>query len=158
MNAEPQKEHQWLNKLVGDWAYEGECDMGPDQPPMTTTGVETVRSLGGLWTIGEGENQMPEGGVGKSVMTLGYDPRSGHYVGTFIASMMTHLWVYHGGTLEGNALRLDAEGPSFNGDGTAKYRDIIEFLDDDTRTLTSQAQTEDGQWRPFMTARYRRKT
>ena len=49
-NSEPQKEHQWLHKLVGKWTFEGECSMGPDQPPMKNTGKETVRSLGGLWT------------------------------------------------------------------------------------------------------------
>ena len=52
---EPQKEHQWLQQLVGKWTSETECSMGPDQPAMKTNGKETVRSLGGLWTIGEGE-------------------------------------------------------------------------------------------------------
>ena len=54
----PQKEHQWLHKLVGEWTCESECSMGQDQPPMKNTGQETVRSLGGLWTVGEGENKM----------------------------------------------------------------------------------------------------
>jgi hypothetical protein len=62
-------------------------------------------------------------------MTLGYDPQTQRFVGSFVASMMTHLWPYNG-TLnaEGTVLTLDAEGPSFAGDGaTAKYQDIIEF-------------------------------
>jgi hypothetical protein len=157
MHEEPRAEHRWLEKLVGEWTYEGECIMGPDQPTMTTTGVETVRSLGGLWTIGEGENAMPDGRVGKSVMTLGFDARSGRYVGTFIVSIMTHLWTYDG-AIEGDALVLDAEGPSFNGEGAGKYRDTIEFTDDDHRTLKSHALRPDGQWQLFMTARYTRKT
>jgi hypothetical protein len=33
MQAEPQKEHQWLQKLVGEWTYETEAIMEPDQPP-----------------------------------------------------------------------------------------------------------------------------
>ena len=33
MDAEPQKEHQWLDKFVGEWISEAECMMGPDQPP-----------------------------------------------------------------------------------------------------------------------------
>ncbi len=33
MNIEPQKEHQWLQKLVGDWTYEAEATMEPGQPP-----------------------------------------------------------------------------------------------------------------------------
>ena len=159
MNTEPQKEHRWLDRLVGEWTFEGECSMGPDQPAMKNTGVEVVRSIGGLWTIGEGENEMPEGGMGKSVMimSLGYDPKAGRFVGTFIASMMTHLWVYSG-SLDGNVLVLDAEGPSFTGEGMGKYRDSIEFIDDDHRTLTSHVLGENGEWQLFMTAHYRRKS
>jgi uncharacterized protein DUF1579 len=159
MNAGPQQEHRWLDKLVGDWAYEGECSMGPDQSPSKNQGVEVVRSLGGLWTIGEGEGEMPEGGTAKTVMTLGYDPKDKRFVGTFIASMMTHLWTYSGSLDEsGKVLALDAEGPSFTGEGTAKYRDSIEFIDDNHRVLTSHALGEDGEWHLFMTAHYRRKT
>jgi hypothetical protein len=30
MNAKPTKEHLWLQRLVGDWTFDGECLMGPD--------------------------------------------------------------------------------------------------------------------------------
>ena len=155
---EPQKEHRWLQRLVGEWTMQAEMSMGPDQPPMTSSGRETVRSLGGLWTIGEGTGETPGGGTHESIMTLGYDPQTKRFVGTFIASVMTHLWPYNG-TLDaaGKVLTLDSEGPSFAGDGTlAKYQDIIEFLSDDHRTLSSQFLGPDGQWVPFMKAHYRR--
>lgn len=42
MPVQPQKEHQWLQKLVGEWTYESEALMGPDQPPVKSTGTETV--------------------------------------------------------------------------------------------------------------------
>lgn len=156
---QPTKQHQWLHRLVGDWSFEGECNMGPDQPAIKNTGSETVRSLGGLWTIGEGVGAMPGGGECTSIMTLGYDPRTERFVGTFIASVMTHLWPYNG-TLDaaGNKLTLDSEGPSFADDGTmAKYQDIIEFVNDDHRILSSQFMGPDGKWVPFMKAHYRRK-
>jgi Protein of unknown function (DUF1579) len=158
MNENPHQEHRWLDKLVGEWTSEMECTMGPGQPLITLRGTESVRSLGGLWTIGEGEGNMPEGGSSKSVMTLGYDPKAGRFVGTFIASVMTHLWTYTGSLDEsGKVLTLDAEGPSFTSGETAKYQDRIEFVDDDHRILTSQALGDDGEWRRFMTAHYRRK-
>jgi hypothetical protein len=158
MNEKPEQEHRWLDKLVGEWTSEMECSMGPDQPPTTSRGTESVRSLGGLWTIGEGMGEMPEGGTMKSVMTLGFDPKAGRFVGTFIASVMTHLWIYSGSLDEaGKVLALDAEGPSFTGEGTAKYQDRIEFVDDDHRILTSQALGDDGEWHRFMTVHYRRK-
>lgn len=154
---QPQSEHQWLQRLVGEWTYEHECIMGPDQPPMKATGIDTVRSLGGLWMLCEGKGEMPGGGTATSIMTLGYDPAKKRFVGTFIASIMTHLWIYEG-TLEGNVLTLDCEGPSFAGDGTmARYQDIIEFKSDDHRTLSSQVLGADGKWNRFMTAHYRRR-
>jgi hypothetical protein len=155
---EPQSEHVWLQRLVGEWSVEGECSMGPDQPPVKTTGKESVRSLGGLWTIGEGEGEMPGGGLCTSIMTLGFDPRTKRFVGTFIASVMTHLWPYSG-TLDASktVLTLDSEGPGFDDDGTlVQYQDIIEFVSDDHRTLSSQFRDADGNWVPFMKAHYRR--
>jgi len=55
----PGPEHQWLQQLVGEWTFETECSMGPDQPPIKNAGRETVRSLGGFWTIGNGNSEDP---------------------------------------------------------------------------------------------------
>ena len=156
---EPQAEHKWLQKLVGEWTFEGECMMGPDQPAIKHSGSESVRSVGGLWTLGEGRGQTPNGCEMTSYMTLGYDPSQKRFVGTFIASAMTHLWVYNG-TLDGTGkvLTLDTEGPDFSGrSAMVKYQDIIEFVNDDHRTLKSQLIGPDGKWHSFMTAHYRRK-
>jgi hypothetical protein len=158
MHAEPQKEHQWLKWLVGEWTYEHECAPGPDLTPVKLTGTDTVRSLGGLWVLCEGKGEMPGGGVAQTLMTIGYDPAKKHYVGSFVASMMTFLWIYEGGFLEGDVLTLNAEGPSFTTEGKmVKYQDIIEIKSHDHRTLSSQYLGEDGKWVKFMTANYRRK-
>ncbi len=158
MKVEPQNEHHWLHKLVGSWESEMECNMGPDQPAMKTRGTEVVRSLGGLWTVGEGECHMPEGGTGQTMMSLGYDPATKRFVGSFIASMMFHLWQYNGSLdADGKILTLDTEGPSMTGDGLSKYQDMIEFVTADHRTLRSQILGADGMWVPFMKADYRRK-
>ncbi len=156
---EPQAEHLWLHQLVGEWSIESECIMGPDQPPMKTRGREIVRTLGKFWTIGDGVLDTPDGGSCDSIMTLGYDPQTKRFVGSFIASVMTHLWPYHGSLdASGKILTLDSEGPSFAGDGTmAKYQDIIEFVSPDHRTLTARVQSADGTWQQFMTSHYRRK-
>jgi len=157
--GEPQKEHEWLHQLIGEWTAEMTCAMGSDQPPTTSSGTESVRSLGGLWTLGEGQGQAPEGQPVTSLMTLGFDPATGRFVGSFIASIMSMIWSYDGAlSADGKSLVLDTEGPSMTGDGsTAKYQDIITFLSPDHRTLTSRALGGDGQWTEFMTAHYRRK-
>ncbi|HZW08375.1 MAG TPA: DUF1579 domain-containing protein [Phycisphaerales bacterium] len=159
MKAEPQEQHRWLQRLVGEWAYEHEACMAPGEPAQKFTGVETVRSIGGLWTVGESRGEMPGGGAAVMIMTLGFDPARGRFVGTFLGSMMTHLWLYEG-TLDGagRTLTLETEGPNFGpGGGTAPYKDVIEFKSDDHRTLTSIMRQPDGSWQTFMTAHYRRK-
>lgn len=158
MNAEPLKEHAWLEQLVGNWASECEATAIPGQPPIVLKGIERVRSVGGLWTIGEGETDLPEGGRARTVMTLGYDPAKRAYVGSFIGSMMTFLWTYTGQLdASGRVLTLDAEGPGMADDGKmARYRDAIEFASKDHRILTSRFFGDDGQWHLFMTAHYRR--
>ena len=159
MNAEPQKEHQWRQKLVGEWTSEAEAEMELGKPAEKCKGTEVVRSLGGLWILAEGKGEMPGGGLATMLMTLGYDPQRKRFVGTWIGSMMTHMWVYDGGLdAAGRVLTLEAEGPNMAGpEGQmAKYRDVIELKSDGHRVLTSHMLGEDGTSRQFMTAHYRR--
>jgi hypothetical protein len=119
-----------------------------------------VRSLGGLWFVAEGRGPAPGGEEHTTLAALGYDPRKGTYVGTWIGSMMTHMWVYERGDVDATqqVLTLEAEGPSMSGDGkTARYRDVIEFHGEDERTLTGNVLGDDGKWQPMMTMTYRRK-
>lgn len=156
MRVEPQKEHRWLEQFVGEWEYEHEANMGPDQPPMKSQGTQSGRSIGGVWIQSEGTFQMPDGGLATMIFTLGYDPAKKRFVGTFIGSMMTKLWIYDG-QLEGNVLTLDTEGPSFTDPNkSTKYQDILEVISADHYTLSSQFQDDNGQWVRFMTAHYRR--
>ena len=157
--AEPQKEHEWLQRLIGEWTFESEAVMGPDQPPMKSQGTESVRSLGGLWTLAEGQGEMLDGSAFTWVMTLGYDPEKKRFVGTWVGSIMAKLWIYDGELdADGRKLSLYSEGPSMSGDGTmATYRDAIEADGGAHRTMTSEYQGEDGNWHKFMTAHYRRK-
>jgi len=159
MMAEPQKEHEWLQKLVGEWIYESEATMEPGKPPNRFSGTENVRSLGGLWILAEGQGEMPGGGTATTMMTLGYDPQKKRFVGTWVGSMMTYLWVYDG-ELDAaeRVLTLNAEGPSMATEGKIeKYKDVIEFKNDNHRVLTSRMLGDDGKWHGFMTANYRRK-
>jgi uncharacterized protein YndB with AHSA1/START domain len=150
-------EHGWLHRLLGEWEYESECSMGPDGPPMKARGRESVRSLGGYWVIGEGEGEMPGGGHARWIVTMGFDAKAGRFRGSWVGSMMGHMFVYDGALSEdGRTLTLENEGPSFTGEGTARYRDIVEMVDDDTRILASEVQGEDGGWTRFMTGRFTR--
>jgi Protein of unknown function (DUF1579) len=157
MHIKPQAEHQWLNQFLGEWSSETEYRMGADQSLSKSKGSEVVRSLGGIWIVAEGAGEMPDGEMGKTVVTLGYDPKSDRYVGTFVGGMMTHLWIYNGSLdAAGKVLTLDTEGPNFAENAMTKYQDIIEFVSPDHRMMTSKILEENGNWLEFMTAHYLR--
>jgi hypothetical protein len=70
--------------------------------------------------------------------------------------MMTNLWVYSG-TLDGDLLTLDTEGPSYpDADRIIPYRDTIGLVSDNERVHTSSFWRDDGEWHQFMTTRYHR--
>lgn len=156
--AEPQAEHAWLQKFVGEWVYEHRASMQPGEPEQTFRGTERVRSLGGLWVVGESEGEMPGGGEARMIITVGYDPAKGCYVGSWVGSMMANMWVYRGELDESRrVLSLHSEGPSFaDPTKTSQYKDVVEFVSDDHRTLTGYVQLESGEWQVMMSADYRR--
>lgn len=156
--SKPQKQHRTLQKIVGDWTYETEMVMQAGSPPLKFSGTESVRALGGLWIVAEGQGEMPGGGMATSVMTVGFDDAKKRFVGTWIGSVMSHMWVYDG-TLNpaGKVLTLNTVGPSMLAKGkSAKYKDVIEFKNKNHRVLTSHMQGKGGKWTCFMTAHYRR--
>lgn len=163
MQTQTTQEHTWLKTLIGNWMAEGEAKPGPDAPPQKWKMPEQVTAIGDIWVQGRSEGDMPGCGHGVMVMTLGYDPARKHFVGTFIGSMMSHLWVYEGDlSSDGRTLTLRADGPAFSPEGKvvegkmAKYRDVIAFQDDNQRTLTSFMQGGDGEWIQIMQATYKR--
>jgi hypothetical protein len=158
MPPAPQKEHEWLKQLEGEWVTEAEMLMAPGQPPVKCKGTESVRSLGGFWTVGEMKTDFM-GTPMTGIMTLGYDPKAQKYVGTWVCSADNHFWKYEG-TVDaaGKVLTLNTEGPDMSAPGKlAKMKDVIEIKDKDHRVLTSSMQGPDGKWTQFMTIHARRK-
>lgn len=154
----PEKEHQWLKKFVGEWESQSEAVAGPGQPPLECTGAMSSRMLGEFWVVSNVTGEMA-GTTITAVQTIGYDPAKKKYVGTWVDSMMNHLWRYEGTVDEsGKILTLEAEGPNFIAAGkTAKFRDSYEFKSPDHIVATSSMLTEDGKWVTFMTGNMRRK-
>jgi hypothetical protein len=152
----PVKQHEWLQRFVGEWDADVEAYMAPGQPPMQTKGVSRARMLGGFWLIEEGQNTMMPYAF---ILTLGFDPQKKKYVGTWIDTMMGHLWKYEG-TVDstGKILTLDTEGPNPMEDGKiGKVREVTEFKNDDLRVLTSTRLADDGTSTKIMTVTLRRK-
>jgi hypothetical protein len=158
MEATPHAEHRWLNRLVGNWSVEGEMATGHGEPVTKFEGTECVRPVGDLWILDETQGEFPGVSLGTVLITLGYDPEKGKVVGTVIGSMMTSLWQYEGQLDEATGiLTLNTEGPSMTEEGkTAKYRDTIEFKNDDEWIMTSQVQDKSRSWQQIMSSTHRR--
>lgn len=155
--AAPQQEHLWLKRLLGEWTFELETQPEAGGQGGKFTGTEIVRAVGDLWVLAENHGETPDGKF-TSIITLGYDPNRQRYVGTFIGSMMTYMWVYEGELdASGRALVLATEGPDMFKEGaTARYREVIEIINDNERTFSSTLLRDDGTSQLMMTTRYRR--
>lgn len=160
MKADPQKEHLWLKKLLGEWRSECEMSLEPGKDPELFVGTDTVHTVGEIWIQAVSKGPMPGGGEAQTIMTLGYDPDERQFVGTFIGSMMTYLWVYNSGELDTSerVLTLHCEGPAFDNPGQkTRFKDVIEFINDNERTLTGNMLDKDGQWQQLMVVKYTRR-
>jgi hypothetical protein len=157
MTTRPLPEHEWLHKLVGDWKVSTVMTM-PGGSNENSEGTETVRMFGDLWVLGEGQGPMPNGELMQYRTGLGYDVSFKQYRGFWIANVSSHLWKYECELSEdGRTMTMNCEGPHMQKDGeTARYRDVIELIDENNRTMTSYGQDDSGAWHQFMKATYRR--
>lgn len=151
----PQKEHEWLKQLEGEWVTDSKAIVEPGKPAVKCTGTESVRSLGGFWTVGEMKGDFM-GMTMTGIMTIGYDPQKKKYVGTWVCPMCDLMFKYEG-TVEGKVLTLETEGPNPLTGKLVKMRDTFEVKDKDHKVMTSTLLGEDGKWTPFMTMHARRK-
>ena len=156
MMSQPTPDHAWLQQFVGEWTYDVTAEPKPGEPAEKFTGTESIRAIGGLWIQCEGKGTSPDGTPATMMLTLGYDPKKGKYVGTWFGSMMDYLWVYEG-TREGNVLTLRTTGPNFGPEGgTANYREVIEWKGPAERTFTSYMEQADGTSKQLMSMTYRK--
>ncbi len=158
MPAELVDEHRWLEQLAGRWRLAFKSPTGSDNYDSCGTWEETVRTLGGTWVVCEAIGAIRDGSSATNILSIGFDPSRKCYVGSFISSDMTNLWVYEGALDEsGKVLTLDSEGPDFENAGrTARYQDIMTIQDVDRRNFSSRVQNADGTWKPIMSCDYTR--
>lgn len=136
---------EFMDRLVGDWTYEGRSllDDGP-----VRGGTETVRRRG-VWLVIESDDG--------ARFQLAFDPESGRVTGDFVNWDDPILWIYDG-ALEGDRLVLSSRGPRMDGgDGETRYQDVWTIVSPNERVLTGRVLGADGQWRDFTTTHYRRR-
>lgn len=136
----------WMDRLVGEWTFEGHGV--PDNPGQHRTGTETVTRRG-VWTVIESSDD--------ARFQLAMNPETGKVVGDFVHWQDASLWTYEGAVEDGR-LHLRSRGPSFDVEGEeTDYDDVFEILSPDERRLTGRLRGADGQWRDFTVTHYRRK-
>lgn len=153
---QPTEHHAWLAQFSGDWVSEVELRCSPGQT-METTGRERIRMFGGFWMVSESTSDSKEMPF-SSIFSVGYDPAKERYIGTWIDTMTSRLWIYEGYVNEkGNILTLLAEGSCpTNPSKTRQYRERIEIVDRDHKIFTSSMQEDDGSWTTCVTVKARR--
>lgn len=153
---EPVKQHQWLDRFVGEWSCEGECLVDPEKP-MKLTGGEHAKRLGKFWVISKGMGKMGDMEM-QRVFTIGFDTHKNKFVATWVDSMGDTLWTYEG-TLsdDGNVLTLNTEGYCPMHKKVMTFKEVIEFKSADEKVFTSYVKGEDGQWTKMLSVTSTRK-
>jgi hypothetical protein len=153
----PQKEHQWLKQIVGEWDSECEMFMEEGQPPQKSKGTESGKMLGEFWAMLENKGEF-QGKPFVGHLTIGYDADKKQFVGTWVDNMSHYLWQYTGKRdSAGKALTLETEGPCpGEGGKIVKIREILELKTPEHKVFTSMRE-KDGKWIKGMVINYRKR-
>src|SRR5258705_4370877 len=69
----PVKEHELLQKFVGEWESEGEAFMAPGQPPTKLKGAESSRLIGGVLVVAPNQSTVPDFSY-EPILAISYKP------------------------------------------------------------------------------------
>lgn len=150
----PVAQHEWLQQFVGEWTTEVEIIFDPAAPAMLSTGRDRIRMLGGFWLICESTGDSVEMPY-SSILSVGYDPEKGRYIGTWMDTMMSRLWSYEGSVNgAGNKLTLETEGSCPKEPGKVRlFHESLELIDPDHKVFTSEIRQDDGTWLTCVTVK-----
>jgi hypothetical protein len=153
----PQKEHELLHQFEGQWLT---TSRDFTNPAKTEGGKGTEMSAveyGGYWLVinFRGEHQgKPFEGYG----TLGYDPRKGKYVMTWIDNMSPYsMWAEGDADASGKVFTFVSDGCDPETGKPGKMRSVFEIKDADHRMLTFYSTGKDGPDKKCAEIHYTRK-
>lgn len=152
------EQHEWLHKFVGEWNVRSEIHMAPGEEPVVATGTETARMLGDFWVVAEGQGEISSADLkSKWILSFGYEPEEGRYVGRWIDSMTPASWDYTGNVSEdGKVMTLSTRGFCPMEGEVCEFRSTVEFKSDDVRVITDEKKTDEG-WETAVVSTYTRK-
>jgi hypothetical protein len=153
----PQKQHEWLKRLVGEWDAEVQMYMEEGKPPQTSKGTESGRMIGEFWALMENKGEF-QGKQFTGIFTVGYDADAKKFVGSWIDNCSDYMWHYKGDVdSAGKILTFETEGPCpMEGGKIVKFRETIELKNPDHKVFTSMRE-KDGTWVKSVVINYRRR-
>ena len=153
---QPQKQHEWLKQLVGEWDADVQLYFGEGKPE-TSKATESGRFIGDFWAVMENRGEF-QGKPFVGVFTIGYDTDQKKFVGTWFDNMSHYLWRYTGDVdSAGKILTLETEGPCpSEGGRIVKVRETIEIKNPEHKVLTSMRE-KDGKWVKNLVINYKKR-
>ena len=137
----PSEEHKIVMRDVGEWEITGSMLM--EQGNQTFKGEEKVTAVGGFWTVSHYSSDFMGGLKGSS--TMGYDPQTKKFVGTWVDSFMpapTHMK----GSYDEKTKTMTYETVGTGMDGKPMPgKIVIKYIDDNSHTFTMMHKDPTGQ-------------
>lgn len=140
-------EHAVLMQDVGEWSIEGEMLM--EEGFEKFKAEETVVAVGDFWTVSHYSADMFGGMKGSA--TMGYDPSSKSYVGSWVDSVQpsaTHMK----GTFdkESKTMTFETSGMGMDGNPVAG-KIVVQYHDENSHTFSMMQQDPTGQTEDMVT-------
>ena len=137
----PSAEHKIVMKDVGDWTIKGKMLMPEGFQEFEAE--EKVVAVGGFWTVSHYTSDI-FGGL-KGSTTLGYDPATGKFVGTWVdsfqpsATHMTGTYDEKTSTMTYDTVGVGMDGKPMPG------KIIVQYTDENSHTFTMMHKDPTGQ-------------
>lgn len=138
---QPSEEHKQVTKGVGEWTFTGKMLMAQGQQEFK--GEEKVVAIGKFWTVSHYSSDFFGGMKGSA--TMGYDPQSKKYVGTWVDSLMPAPTRMKGSYDEATTtMTYETVGVGMDGK-PMPGKIIIKYNDDNSHTFTMMHKDPTGQ-------------
>jgi len=137
----PSEEHKIVMKDVGEWTIEGKLLL--PQGFQEFKGEEKVTAIGQFWTVSHHSSDIMGGLQGSS--TIGFDPISGKFVGTWVDSFqpaVTHMK----GSYDKSTKTMTYDTTGIGMDGKPMPgKIIVQYKTENSHTFTMMHQDPTGQ-------------
>jgi hypothetical protein len=141
----PGRQHETLKQFEGSWDAVSRFMTEPGKPMAESKGVEIASmGLGGFWLTYEYKGEM-NGASFTGRGTMGFDQQKQKYVGTWIDSSKSGLFLSEGtADDQGKVFTLIAQGYCDAQGKAITMKQVMELKDKDTRKLTFLTPNPDG--------------